>query len=688
LTSSGEITDRIYAGLLGKAIGVRLGAPLESTVWTLARSRATFGEIDGYTRSYGMFAADDDTNGPLYFIRAVTDYGPDPSAEQLGKTWLNYTADSHGMFWWGGYGISTEHTAYENLKAGIPAPASGSITQNGTAVAEQIGGQIFVDSWGWINPGNPARAADMAARAASVSHDGEGLNGARWVAAAIAAAFVAGTVGEIVSAAMAAIPADSEYARVAQAVIAFHRDAPGDWYACRLMLEHDFGYDPNAGALALAVLYGGGDLNCTVEIATMCSWDTDCNAGNAGAIIGTFQQVQPHWQKYREPINDVLIASGVATTLNITDIPSFALELADLAGHLAGPATRARITFDFDLPGSTHGFRVDGSNRFSLSWSDERPRGGRGTLRIDAENIPRHGSGRIHWKPFYRRSDFDDERYMPMLAPLVATGQQVSFELLSEPWEGGEEIRVQSYVRRAMSGRIDEIGGWTSIPHGEWTRYGFTIPPTGSEAIDQIGFAIANEDKTPLFGRFFLANFYIDGAGTTIIDPAIETNEWGGVTRFTRNRGHWSIADGVIHAHSGTDADCWTGAYDAGDVTVAATLTPLAGRSHLITARAMGACRFYAAGFDEGRIVILKEDFGATLLAELPFQTMPGRRYDLSFSVIGDLLELSVDGEPLLSARDRTFGYGMSGLRLGRPGRMSVSRLSIIEAPTHASGAP
>src|SRR5690606_17173970 len=109
--------------------------------------------------------------------------------------------------------------------------------------------------------------------------------------------------------------------------------------------------------------------------------------GNAGAIVGTFQQVQPHWRKYREPINDLMIASGVATTLNITDIPSFARELATLAGYGADPASRSRIHFDFDLPGSTHAFRVDGSNRFRLSWSDERPRGGRGALRIDAEQL-------------------------------------------------------------------------------------------------------------------------------------------------------------------------------------------------------------------------------------------------------------------------------------------------------------
>ncbi|MCA1075918.1 hypothetical protein K9O30_19770 [Clostridium bowmanii] len=51
------------------------------------------------------------------------------------------------MFWWGGYGVSTEHTAYLNLKNGFKVPYSGSERVNGKILAEQIGGQIFIDTW-------------------------------------------------------------------------------------------------------------------------------------------------------------------------------------------------------------------------------------------------------------------------------------------------------------------------------------------------------------------------------------------------------------------------------------------------------------------------------------------------------------------------------------------------------------
>ncbi|MBL8593841.1 MAG: ADP-ribosylglycohydrolase family protein, partial [Devosia sp.] len=47
-----EIFDRIYAGFIGKAIGVRLGAPVEPTIWSYERIRNTYGEVTQYLRDF------------------------------------------------------------------------------------------------------------------------------------------------------------------------------------------------------------------------------------------------------------------------------------------------------------------------------------------------------------------------------------------------------------------------------------------------------------------------------------------------------------------------------------------------------------------------------------------------------------------------------------------------------------
>ncbi len=695
--STTEIFDRIYAGFLAKAIGVRLGAPVEPTIWSYERIRDTYGEVTQYLRDFKNFAADDDTNGPVYFIRALRDYGLQATAADVGRTWLNYAAEEHGMYWWGGFGNSTEHTAYKNLKAGIPAPQSGSIAQNGTTVAEQIGGQIFIDSWGWVNPTNPKRAAAMSAMAASVAHDGDGLNGARFCAAAIAQAFVAKSIDEIVETGLAEVDPASTYARVARAVIDFHKQNPADWRACRAMLEAQWGYDrypgvchiiPNAGVTVMAILYGEGELTRTAEIATMAGWDTDCNAGNACAIVGTFQGVQPSWDKYRKPINDFVVASGVIGTINVVDAPSFARELTVLALRLDGkepPALwvedfeRRGVRFDFDAPGSTHGFRTEPFNQIEVKASKTKTGpNSRGSLEVLLDRLERGQGGRVFWKPFYRRSDFDDERYRPMFTPLADAGQTVKFKLWLDPWNGDGNLRVAPYVRRAISGQIVETGAW-HVPSAEgWQDYQFTIPE-GDEAIDEIGVLVEYFGRLKFLGRLFLSEFSVSGKGRVAIDPKVEKPEWGGITRFTWNRGHWSLQGGAIHAHTAEDADAWTGNAYLRDVTVTADLTPLAGRSHLVAARVQGTSRFYAAGFEYGEAVIVRQNHGSTVLARAGYDARPGEPQVISLTAEGETLTLAINGQKLLSASDGTFRYGQAGLRMASAGRMTVQRLEVTE---------
>ncbi len=55
----------------------------------------------------------------------------------------------------------------------------------------------------------------------------------------------------------------------------------------------------NNGAIIIGLLYGDGDFIQTVRISTLCGADTDCNAGNAGAILGAYlgQKLIPSYAK-------------------------------------------------------------------------------------------------------------------------------------------------------------------------------------------------------------------------------------------------------------------------------------------------------------------------------------------------------------------------------------------------------
>lgn len=106
----------------------------------------------------------------------------------------------------GGNGNSTEHTAWLNLKKGIPAPLSGAIATNGKTIAEQIGAQIFIDSWALVAPGQPQLAASLAKTAASVSHDGESVYAAMLWAAMESQAFICQDIEKLIATGLSVIP--------------------------------------------------------------------------------------------------------------------------------------------------------------------------------------------------------------------------------------------------------------------------------------------------------------------------------------------------------------------------------------------------------------------------------------------------------------------------------------------------
>jgi ADP-ribosylglycohydrolase len=226
MSAPNDYLERVYAGVLGKIIGVYLGRPFEG--WAHQRIETELGEIWNYVHErFGvpLVAADDDISGTFTFLRALPDHGgtADLTPEQIGLTWLNYIVENRSILWWGGMGNSTEHTAFLRLKNGIPAPLSGAIATNGKTVAEQIGAQIFIDGWALVSPGNPGLAVELARKAASVSHDGEAIYAAELVAAMEAQAFVDPRIDQLVETGLSYLPRECLITRLVNDVLNWRR---------------------------------------------------------------------------------------------------------------------------------------------------------------------------------------------------------------------------------------------------------------------------------------------------------------------------------------------------------------------------------------------------------------------------------------------------------------------------------
>ena len=92
---SGNTIERIYAGWLGKIIGIRLGAPVEG--WSCDKIADIYGEVDDYLVDYRDFAADDDSNGPVFLVRALDDSKKMEKIEprDVAHALLNYAPYEH-----------------------------------------------------------------------------------------------------------------------------------------------------------------------------------------------------------------------------------------------------------------------------------------------------------------------------------------------------------------------------------------------------------------------------------------------------------------------------------------------------------------------------------------------------------------------------------------------------------------
>ncbi len=668
----GDYEERVYAGLLGMCAGVRFGAPIEG--WSYAQIKEHLGELDGFLPipPGTFFKPDDDTSVPMILIRALEDYGPEPSIVQMGETWLNYLGNGHGTIWWGGYGRSSEHTAYDNLAHGIQAPLSGSSALNGKTLSEQIGGQIFSDIWGLVIPSRPELAAEYAERASSVSHDGEGIHGGRFIAAMVSAAFEAKGSLELIETGLSVIPADCEYARVVNAVVDFYQTRSEDWREGFHYVEENFGYDrypgvvhiiPNAAVIILALLYGKGNFSRTLQIGNMAGWDTDCNVGNLGTIMGVLLGPDAIEEKWREPMNDILVASGLIGCRNLLDIPGCADLICQLGRKAADAAPHpGKPRYHFEYRGCTQGFQLRGSE---VGDCILRPgeHEGKGVLKVVLNKFGKGSDVRVFTRTFLYPEELSANYYEASFTPKIYPGYILRSRVCLPSGTPGS-IEVALYVRDANDGRMHQNPTKTLHP-GESKDLSYTIPCIEGACLSEAGVVLRKTGSPIRRAIFILDSLDWEAHPTYSIEFGKERNQLGCISQWTYLRGYWRIEEGAYHGSGVGINESYTGDINWTDYTLSVRLVALHGEHHNINVRVQGALRSYAAGLAPNRKVCLyKNDRGYRELVSADFVWNHGQSYAFSLEVKGSRLQLAVDGQNVLEWVDeeRPYFNGQIGL--------------------------
>ncbi|WP_433616387.1 ADP-ribosylglycohydrolase family protein [Dactylosporangium sp. CA-139114] len=651
--------ERVYAGVLGKIIAVYLGRPYEG--WTFDRIQAELGDITYYVndradvalKHHLFLVTDDDISGTFVFPRALRAAGPDPSSADVGDTWLDQIVPDTSVLWWGGLGNSTEHTAYLRMRAGIRPPESGSIARNGQVVAEQVGAQIFVEGFALTCPGDPAGAADLAERAARVSHDGEAIHAARVVAALVAGAFTATDMDALLDTAIALAPPDCLIARVHRDVRGWARD--GDWKATRARIDEEYGYHryggnchvvPNHAIVVAALAHSGGDFDRAMTVVCTSGWDTDSNAGNVGAICGVFGGLAGlSRQDWRGPVADRMYLPAADGGGCVTDAAREALALVDAGRARTGqPPLAPGPRFGFALPGSVHGFRAEDGRTGVANHGDGLAIAGAATV-LTPTFIP------------------PEARDMPIYA-LVASPSLYSGQTIVAHGDGPARL-VLSYYTGA-----DEVRTIEGPPFVDGTAE-WTVPDLGGRPVVAVGLRTE--------GPATLKDLDWSGApSVTLTRPDDGGTMWrrAWVPALDRFDARWPEPFRIVQ-NAGTGM-LVTGALEWRDYTVTADVTPHLAAAAGLAARVQGLRRYYAlelAGPDTARLVC-----GDTVLAERPFPWTYGTTYHLTLTVTGDRIRAGIDGDTLFDLEDGSLSAGGVALRVTE-GRTATQRVEITPTP-------
>ncbi len=650
-----DYLERVYAGILGKIIGVYLGRPIEG--WTYEQIMDQLGDIEYYVHErlgVPLVVPDDDITGTFAFLRTLEEWGHSPefSSKDVGRTWLNAIVEGRTIFWWGGYGMSTEHTAYLNLQRGIEAPHSGAAARNGWVVAEQIGAQIFIDGWAMVAPGDPVRAAQFAERAARVSHDGEAVYAAQALAAMEAQAFLTNSVPALLDTALSVIPADSVVARLIRDLRQVYASEP-DWRQARTFVAAEYGYDrypgnchviPNHALIILALLYGEGEFHKSMLIVNTCGWDTDCNAGNLGCLLGIMNGVAgletgPDW---RTPVADRLYLSTAEGGRGITDAAREAVWVANLGRALQGQAAlrfKEGARFHFELPGSVQGFQA-GRDAAGLATATLQNVLGHSTLGQRSLEIRYQGValGRpAHVStPTFSPVEFLNSSapavYDLMASPTLYSGQRVkAFMQAAQSNAGPVSVSLAFEYYGAADVTKRQCSSAQLLAPGQALTLEWTVPDVFGNPVSSIGVQIDSVDGRRAHGRVYLDALSWTGlptldftslhGGGTLWRKAwvngVDTIEerWGEPFRLIQNRGRGLISQGTRE---------WT------DYRAEATLTAHLSTSSGLGIRVQGMQRYYALLLKPGRLQLVKAAGTEQVLAERPFEWQFGDSHHLT----------------------------------------------------------
>lgn len=188
--------------------------------------------------------------------------------------------------------------------------------------ADDIDYQIEADFAGLMCPGMPNSASKISDKVGHLFTYGDGWYGGVYVGALYSLSFSSDNMEWIVKNALATIPVQSDFYACIKDVIYWYKMYPNDWKRTWFELQKKWSSDVgcpdgvfepfdidakiNSAYVTMGLLYGHKDFYTTIDIASRCGQDADCNAATSAGILGTVLGYSKIPERFRESTYDVM----------------------------------------------------------------------------------------------------------------------------------------------------------------------------------------------------------------------------------------------------------------------------------------------------------------------------------------------------------------------------------------------
>ncbi len=325
--SAAVLKDKIMGGWAGQTIGVTFGGPYEFRFdGTFIGDYQPLTWYNGYLEKTmrGNPGLYDDLYMDLTFVDVFEKYGLNAPLDSFANAYAN----AGYMLW------HANQAGRYNILNGIKTPQSGHWLNN--PHADCIDYQIESDFAGLMSPAMPNTASAISDKIGHIMNYGDGWYGGVFVGAMYAMAFTSHDVAYVVNEALKTIPKQSKFYQCIRDVVEWHKKYPADWkqtwfevqkkwandISCPEGVFAPFNIDAtvNAAYVVTGLLYGNGDFTKSLEIATRCGQDADCNPSTVGGILGAllgYSKIPAYWKQGLKEAENI---DFKYTTMSLDDV--------------------------------------------------------------------------------------------------------------------------------------------------------------------------------------------------------------------------------------------------------------------------------------------------------------------------------------------------------------------------------